>query len=411
MYACVCKRVCTHASVHACNCCVFRRVGIHSVVGFANVRLQASVITCNCCVFKRVCGQTCVRMSAEKFVQALRFQLAGGASPFNIKTIMGAPYKDPSLLASLARFESQSPTSPTENLVFAILATYRPNGSYLNAMTAVGLLLKEEGSPVSVLVYALEFLARRAGSSQAVLDALRLEYAHLRRGAKTDFGRQIGMLVCLIRIIKICSSDNPTLIESLLASTAGIIDLTNLDDYPKSISVPFHYYLGTHYMFMDKWGDAQTSLVAAYRDFPTEKILHKLVPLEIALGHFPRINFLKQFPILAALYLPVMQCIRQRDLAKLRSMHELAGEFFVLFTLIERHIHRLLVWDICQISAARRVDLSVLQAALSVSLEDSNFSSTQTEEIAANLILNGHVTGYISYEEGVLMLTGANPFS
>ena len=110
----------------------------------------------------------------------------------------------------------------------------------LSTLTILGSLIKSQDTDTATVsipamtgtLQALSTLARRlfrqdsTTSPQTLLDAFRLEYAHLRRDAKSDMNKKIAMVVVLIEMIKICVIDlsNPNIIESILASTQGILD-------------------------------------------------------------------------------------------------------------------------------------------------------------------------------------------
>jgi len=280
---------------------------------------------------------------------------------------------------------------------------------YVLVIETLGSMIRaKQGYNVRGLLYTIQFFASLARRSnlpiQPLLDALRLEYAHLRR--EDDPDRQIGMMVCLVEIIKICHSTNPNLIESLLASAEGI--LVNDDNLPQSVSITFHYFVAKHCLFMDRFDEARTELDKAYDKVlssgnvnNTVAILRQLIPLRMIVGIFPSKKLFEKFPSLWPTFKPILKAVARRDLCALRAQRSLA--LFGLVPRIELLIHRLIVRDIHRISGSRKVSLFVLAQVLQCSAGIAG-------EVAANLILEQRITGYISYEEGVLVLTGTEPF-
>ena len=97
------------------------------------------------------------------------------------------------------------------------------------------------------------------------------------------------------------------------------------------------------------------------------------------------------------------------SLQTLNSLLSLRLKFFTLISRADLLVHRRIVREIhSQIQPARRIDFDLLAAALSFEREPVTLS--EAEEVAANLIRANMLTGYISYEERALMLTGSSPF-
>jgi hypothetical protein len=126
-------------------------------------------------------------------------------------------------------------------------------------------------------------------------------------------------------------------------------------------------------------------------------------------GLFPTKNILSKYPLLLSTYGPLIKAIRRCDLAAFRALtgadSRLGREFFILMRRIELLIFRGIVKQIFSVTGQkRRIDMSVLADV------GTGGSITVAEDVAASLIMEGLISGYMSYEEHALMLTGSNPF-
>ena len=254
-------------------------------------------------------------------------------------------------------------------------------------------------------------------SKQTLLDALRLEYSHLRRDAREDSDKRAGMALCLVEIIKLCIDDQvPGIVDSLLASSQGILETENL---PKSVAVTLKFFIAKHLLFLDDFETARRELLIARSSMQMksqsqlEQVLSLLIPLQLSNSLFPTLTFLNQFPRLKSAFFPLLKAVRKGDLFQTRKcMRDLKMEevFFVLTRRIELVVYRTIVKKVFETNPGkRRIDFEILNSVFEFSAQKS-VSSACVEEIVANLVFHGFMTGYLSYEEQALMLTGANPF-
>ena len=278
----------------------------------------------------------------------------------------------------------------------------------LSTHNAIGLL---------VGVVSLTKKLSQKASRQPLLDALRLEYAHLRRDAREDTDKRTGMALCLVEIIKLCIEDQvPGIVDSLLASSQGILETNNL---PKSVAVTLKFFISKHLLFLDEFESAKTELLIANKSMlarhksQTENVLLLLIPLQLSQGLFPDRKLLHRFPRLKSAYLPLLRAVKNGDIfnaKKIMKNLKMEETFFVLTRKIELVICRSLVKKVFQESEGkRRIDLGVIKSVFEFSAQKT-MDIFIAEEIVANLVLQGMMTGYLSYEEQALMLTGANPF-
>jgi len=359
------------------------------------------------------------------------------ASIHRSKLHLISPLQNSTLLASFTTGFSGVGDNKLLTTIYSIFMQLQ-GGNYDTAFTHVvsgiaiaGSTLKsiqeDDSSPVLALTGIVQglshigrYICRHQShiSPQGVLDALRTEYAHLRRDAKIDGRKKISMVIVLIEMIKICTTDlgNPNIMESILASTQGILD--DMTGLPKSVSVTFHFFLSKHHLFLDQFETARVELEQASRSLiwtkPTKagnRILFSLIPLNMVRGIFPRKNWLKNFPDIFNLFYPIIRAIRGRDLSTLSrlldSSDTLKNNFFFLLHKLPLLVHRLLLKDIVDISESRRVSVGLYSEILRLSAAPVIDSPT---EIFSILIHEGMISGYISYEENVLMLTGSSPF-
>jgi hypothetical protein len=292
------------------------------------------------------------------------------------------------------------------------------------SVAALGTLARQEGvnsHNVMLILLGVVAIAKRLSvgfSKQGILDALRLEYAHLRRDARADVEKRIGMALCLIEIIKICVADQvPGIVDSLLASGQGIVEI---DQLPQSVAVTLKYYVAKHLMFLDDFSGARSELLSSHNALKPshlaqqERVLFLLIPLQLSRGLFAsRKKILDKYPRLGTMYLPLLRAVRKGNLAEVRVyLKKLECDFFILTRRIELIVYRRLVKKIYEESdRKRRVDMETVHAIFSfASGHEGRLSANMAEEIIANLIMKNLISGYLSYEEQALMLTGSNPF-
>ena len=173
-------------------------------------------------------------------------------------------------------------------------------------------------------------------------------------------------------------------------------------------------------LFLDDFDGARSELLTAHSAIKMnylsqqERVLWLLIPLQLAQGIFPsRERTLYRFPRLREAFSPLLRAVRQGNIHAARNCMCQLGmdtQFFVLTRKIELVIFRRLIRRVFEISGKRRIDLFVLKPVFDFSSKDS-LSLNVVEEILANLVLNGLVSGYLSYEEQAVMLTGSNPFA
>ena len=359
---------------------------------------------------------------------------SGHVSRVQIKRFVMRPLFDESFLRSQRFAVLPGPDNRIPAAIASVWATLASGdlpGAFQATVAAIGVtgsvVRQQDGADQAVSIKTLvgilislaetgmKLSAKAKISRQPLLDALRLEYAHFRRDAKVDSDKRVGMALCLVEIIKICVSDRvPGIVDSLIASGAGILDTE--EDLPKSVSITLKFFMAKHLLFLDQFEAARTELLVAYRSLPRnvaqskneESILWYLIPLQLSQGLFPSIRILKKYPRLAALYKPLLKAVRRMDIPSVRTQLAVAvnTSFFFLSKRIELLVFRSLVKQVYEVSdKKRRVELEVLAVVFNLSNKPSI-----VEEIVANLILCGMITGYISYEEQAVMLTGSNPF-
>jgi hypothetical protein len=382
------------------------------------------------------------QLSMHPYVQFLAGQLSRPLPPSVLKEAIQRPLLDSGLMTALSRdrlsFSHTNTTLPSEavrisTLIAGLWGQYGASEfpaaleSCISAISAIGTLIKNSEDDSGSLVHALNVVTGvgrkiishllssiRIRSAQTLLDSLRVEYAHLRRDAKTVPAKQVGMLLVLIHILRICMDDlkNPNIIESILASTAGILS-QETSAVPKPIAITFHYYMAKHYMFLDNWDEAREELVTAWRLFPVgmtstqranaEKILFFLIPLNLVEGILPTQKIFCEYPNLAKMYRPIIQAVKSGDVKQYRQLVEsdlvLRNSLFFLLNRIELLVHRRCAQKIFQITQNRKIDFDMYSEI-----------SGEPADVFAILILEKLISGYISYEEQALLLTGNNPF-
>lgn len=198
----------------------------------------------------------------------------------------------------------------------------------------------------------------------------------------------------------------------------GASQLPSLDQFPAPERVTYRYYLGRFYFVNERYSQALTELMAAFkechRDATTakRKILHLLVPTRLLVhGAIPHGDVLTRYNMDQGFYTEALQSIRTGDVLKYRSLldeyeHDLLlmGTFLVwerLILVAYRSLFRR-VWQIQ--SGNTRILLSGLIGVMGV--EDGD----EAGAMVGVLIDVGLVKGYISQERATLVLSQKEPF-
>ncbi|KAF9924560.1 hypothetical protein FBU30_005507 [Linnemannia zychae] len=214
-------------------------------------------------------------------------------------------------------------------------------------------------------------------------------------------------------------------------SKAGV----KLEQYPMSQQVTHRYYLGRYALYQLDLRTASKHLDFAFRNcqppdaydplaneitFSNSRlILIYLIAARLCLGIFPTNTLLQEYG-LDAFFAPLIRAVQLGDLGKL-DQHWTQPE--VMQWLVHREIYFLLkekLQVLCWRSLIRRVwllygkqprvYLEQLVGVVQQLTKDPSFDIFDIECIAASLLDQGYIRGYIHSEKKILALSKQNPF-
>mmetsp|Transcript_52939 Transcript_52939/g.106112 ORF Transcript_52939/g.106112 Transcript_52939/m.106112 type:complete len:421 (-) Transcript_52939:279-1541(-) len=221
-----------------------------------------------------------------------------------------------------------------------------------------------------------------------------------------------------------------TPLERSLGSQPSVIESGHV---PRSDLVTYKFYKGRLCVYEDKYGEAAAELEWALNHCHAKavhnkrRVLSYLIPIHLCHGKLPSEALLRQFKFNE--FTDLVKAVKSGDLGSYNQclvtfldVFIKQGTYLVLEkakTLVYRNlvkkVHRLTselkakaAGEEGGSAAATTVKLGDVEAALKVCGEP--LSPDEVECTVANLIYNGHVKGYISHKQRVLVLSKTNPF-
>lgn len=214
-------------------------------------------------------------------------------------------------------------------------------------------------------------------------------------------------------------------------------DLPDLSSIDKSHAITYLYYSGA---IACGEGDFKTAYLKFKHAFQLcersdlkhkESILIYLIPLKFLITRkYPNLNKLKLFSQNHDIYLPIIQSLLYGDLKKFDKSFETFEIFFLkknLYLVLENlrtFVILKLIKRIYKLEHdSSHMKIGLIARGLEFSINHINnqsltrkknaisiFSTDETECILANLIYSGHIKGYLSHTNGVLVLSKKDPF-
>ena len=285
--------------------------------------------------------------------------------------------------------------------VLNCLKTFKTNHSdSLSSDEVEDSLMNPSTLPIlALLTIGLKWVSKKTspGVSQRVLDALRSEYAWIRRDARHDVNLQPAVFTVLLEIIKICIREkNPLSVDPLLQTA---IPIESAQKVPKSIIVPLLFFWARHSLFMDRIDEAILKFESALQicgnkpQFTNKRnvILRYLVPIKILSGYLPG-------PLIRGSvdkeWLRLISALTQGHVSKVREIGENmilsikfqeVGLLFGFFEIIA--VRNLLAIALKQIGSPKMVSISFIASVFGFAYGQP-MSEGQALDIIAQLIVS-----------------------
>ena len=200
-----------------------------------------------------------------------------------------------------------------------------------------------------------------------------------------------------------------------------------LDEFPKSQTVTYTFYLGRLQVMAEQYAEAEESLGFALRHCHKDskankaRILQYLVPVRLLRGMFPAPRLLQKYNF--PQFQQAVAAIKAGDLRSYNVVLREHEDFFIsrgIFLILEklkklvyrnliRKVHTIMRNDE-SVKRKEQIKLSYIRAAFSangVEMPEEHFD--EIECILANLIYRGYIRGFIAHNK-CLVVSAKDPF-
>lgn len=191
------------------------------------------------------------------------------------------------------------------------------------------------------------------------------------------------------------------------------------EQFPLDHQVTYKYYIGRKAMLDSEFRLANDYLTFAFDNcrgsFKNKSvILTYLVPVKILLGWMPKKAVLEKYE-LATQFWELVQSIKLGNIQAIDKVMEEQESFFIsraIYLIVEKLkiiAYRNLFRRVYLHENNHLIDISKFQAALHT-MGQTDVDSYETQCIVANLIYEGKIKGYISYQHNKLVVSKQNAF-
>jgi len=244
---------------------------------------------------------------------------------------------------------------------------------------------------------------------------------------------------CLMSCFRVCAADNRT--EERDTKRIGMLHLVNQmfkvyfrinklhlckpliraieslsfkDSFPLSQQITYKYFVGRKAMYDSDYKTSDEYLTFAFNHCPQKYIKNKrliliyLVPVKMLLGYMPRKETMQQFNI--PQFHELACSLKQGNLKGFDDVMQKYQSFFIdtgIYIIVEKLkiiAYRNLFKKVYFILQTHQIDLQYFLTALLFAGEE-DITMDETHCIVANLIAEGRIKGYISYQHNKLVVS------
>ncbi|XP_006813509.1 PCI domain-containing protein 2-like [Saccoglossus kowalevskii] len=235
--------------------------------------------------------------------------------------------------------------------------------------------------------------------------------------AAVEDSKKWGMLYLVNQLFKIYFKINKL---HLCKPLIRAIDSSNLkDQFPISQRVTFRYFVGRKAMFDSDFKSAEEYLSFAFihchRTSKKNKrlILIYLLPIKMLLGHMPSARLLQKYDLLQ--FADVAKAVKIGNLLLFNEALQRHEAFFIkcgVYLILEKLkiiTYRNLFKKVAILMKTHQLPVSAFETALKF-MQIDDIDSDEVQCILANLIYQGYIRGYISYQFQKLVISKQNAF-
>nr|XP_021188148.2 PCI domain-containing protein 2 homolog [Helicoverpa armigera] len=229
--------------------------------------------------------------------------------------------------------------------------------------------------------------------------------------------KRLGMLTLVNQLLKVYFRINKL---HLCKPLIRAIDSSPFkDQFPLAQQITYRYFVGRKAMFDSDYRSADEYLSFAFQNCHRKSIKNKrliltyLVPVKMLLGFMPSIHLLQKYDLMQ--FWDLVSAVKNGDLRGIDQVMEEHESFFIsagIYLIVEKlkiTAYRNLFRKVYVAENTHQIDIASFQAALQIMGHD-DVDSDETQCIVANLIYDGKIKGYISYQHKKVVVSKQNAF-
>ncbi|KPJ01261.1 PCI domain-containing protein 2-like [Papilio xuthus] len=236
------------------------------------------------------------------------------------------------------------------------------------------------------------------------------------RTADSDTKR-LGMLTLVNQLLKVYFRINKL---HLCKPLIRAIDSSPFKDhFPLAQQITYRYFVGRKAMFDSDYASADEYLSYAFQNCHRNSrknkrlILTYLIPVKMLLGYMPSKTLLEKYDLMQ--FWDLVLTVKDGNLRGIDQVMEAHENFFIragIYLIVEKlkiTAYRNLFRKVYLIENTHQIEIASFQAALQLVGQD-DVDSDETQCIVANLIYDGKIKGYISYQHKKVVVSKQNAF-
>ncbi|KAJ2951987.1 hypothetical protein O0L34_g4250 [Tuta absoluta] len=229
--------------------------------------------------------------------------------------------------------------------------------------------------------------------------------------------KRLGMLNLVNQLLKIYFRINKL---HLCKPLIRAIDSSPFkDQFPLAQQITYRYFVGRKAMFDSDYASANHYLTYAFENCHRDSIKNKtliltyLVPVKMLLGFMPSKKLLQKYDLMQ--FWDLVTAVKNGDLKGIDAVMEEHEGFFIraaIYLIVEKLkivAYRNLFKKVYMAEGTHQIDIASFQAALQL-MGQEDVDADETQCIVANLIYDGKIKGYISYQHQKVVVSKKDAF-